>query len=470
MIQNSSKQKEKIIHQFSLIVFFFLSVLSLHHYEVRTLSFDAAFQIFGLIINNDLFIQVGRFGAASVQALPLIARKLNWSLESILQLYSISFVLVPFILYAVSYWVLKQRRFAFMIALYMILFTSHSFYWIQSELIQACYWIIFFYAWYTSQIKPVLIYWTVSFLLLVTAIYFHPLAPIPLSFGAAYLFLTPYQLSKRKLIILGGAILLVLIYKMFFGQQYAYDQSSMSHANTILTKPLQYFDLTSTRMWRNQWLTNYLAYPIVLTLMLLGIWKNENRWKFTFTVLSCFAYLYLVNKSYHWRSPLFHMESFYQVVAMMLIFPITYDLLPKIRSGKALSILLGLWLCFRIVLIILAGNTYTKRYDFIGDLLHSESMSQGQNYYTKETAYLQDQLILPWSVPYETLLRTAMVGEDKCKTLTVVKDMKKFEGLNGKRKKHFRTLYGSIPFSELPAQYFYFDDMGSYKKIKNIYE
>ena len=104
-----------------------LAVLSVVFWRERTMLLDAALQSFFIINDGKLAIQVGRFGATFVQAFPLVASKLGFSLQIVLTFYSLGFVVFHWLCFWLCDKVLKIKPFALAIVLFSTLMTAHTF-------------------------------------------------------------------------------------------------------------------------------------------------------------------------------------------------------------------------------------------------------------------------------------------------------------------------------------------------------
>jgi hypothetical protein len=82
--------------------YFILSIgLSIQFAEERIAFGDAAYQLFSILRTKDFAIQVMRFGACCTQFFPLAGSWLHLDLKSIMYLYSMSFEIVPFLIFFV---------------------------------------------------------------------------------------------------------------------------------------------------------------------------------------------------------------------------------------------------------------------------------------------------------------------------------------------------------------------------------
>ncbi len=209
-------------------LFAVLAVLALWFWPERTLILDAAFQSYLFVSGGHPVVMVERFGAASVHLLPVAAVWAGAKLSTVLALYSVSIVLFHWLLFAVCYHVLRDRRAALAIALFNVLLAGDSFYWMQNELLQAIS--LSFLAWavWLRRGDWVNFRWwdyPLAVALAVTIAYYHPLIVFPLGFGWLFFWLSSARPLSRRLLLAGAAVFgLAFLSKYIFRQPNFYDR------------------------------------------------------------------------------------------------------------------------------------------------------------------------------------------------------------------------------------------------------
>jgi hypothetical protein len=113
-----------------------LLLLSVIYWRERTLFLDVAYQTVLMLRDGDVQVQVQRFGAAVVQALPLWGSKLMLPLKDVLLLYSVSFTLLYLLFFTLTAVVFKDRLMSWAMLCLYLLMTVDGFYWCTSELQQ----------------------------------------------------------------------------------------------------------------------------------------------------------------------------------------------------------------------------------------------------------------------------------------------------------------------------------------------
>lgn len=191
--------------------YFLLSVLSVLYYKERTVFIDIAFHLFQILKDGTFAIQNNRFVAFVTQLIPLTGSSLQLSLSNIALLYSLSFTLLHFTTFAIIGQLLKNIKVAVAFLLFSVLMTTHTFFWIQSELPQGVAFLFIFIALFDNILHKDKIpeyFILAATILLVTITFSHPL----ILFACLFLFVF-YYLSfpgKRKFIVYSGITYLTL--------------------------------------------------------------------------------------------------------------------------------------------------------------------------------------------------------------------------------------------------------------------
>lgn len=119
------------------LTFLVMFILSIVFYKERTCFLDLSYLLFCILKDGDFVIQNYRLGAFFTQLFPLIGSKLGLSLKTITITYSMSFIILPLLTFLLIHIGLKNSKISIAYILFLMLMTTHTFYWTQSELPQA---------------------------------------------------------------------------------------------------------------------------------------------------------------------------------------------------------------------------------------------------------------------------------------------------------------------------------------------
>ena len=200
------------------IAYITLLILSIIYYEQRTVIFDMSFQLFSVLKDNSFAIQINRFGAVVTQIFPLMASRAGLSLNNVALIYSTAFVIYYFAVFLFILLVLKNTKTALVLLLFNTMIVTHSFFWIQCELLQGIAFTLLFIAFVENQLKSgkvSLLFQAFSPLFLFTIVFFYPLLPFVLLFALAYLS-QHYQSQKKSLLSIGVSYIFLYLVKILF--------------------------------------------------------------------------------------------------------------------------------------------------------------------------------------------------------------------------------------------------------------
>ena len=126
----------KHLYKVGLAGYILFIFIALCFYKERTIFTDISFHLFYIVKDSDVTIQNYRFVSIFTQIFPLAGVKLGLDLSTILKLYSIAFPLFYFICYIICGSWLKDYVMALGLLCVNLLFSTDTFFWIQSELPQ----------------------------------------------------------------------------------------------------------------------------------------------------------------------------------------------------------------------------------------------------------------------------------------------------------------------------------------------
>jgi len=460
-------------------VFPALCVMAWVFYLERTVFLDAAFQSFTVITTNELAIQVGRFGAAVTQVFPLVAVRLGWSLEGVLRAYSMSFVIYPFVLFLLLVGVFRNGRMGLLLALFYTLLVSHTFYWIQSELLQGCALVIFFYGiadalFYKDHpaldhpLRAGAIYLLMTGLSVVI-IFFHPVTFIPFFYIWLFMAMSGGREKRKAFYLLPVLGLGVMLFKRFGLPANAYDTATTGLADSVLERAIHFFSLKSTQNFYADCVTDYYCFPVLLLTIIVFYAKQRNFLKLFFVVGSVLAYLVLVNCTFHWDVEQFYIESHYQVLSVMLAVPLVLDMLRAPRWRRVLLFLIPAVVAIRVAHIGWQHQVYKKRIVIEQNMLAHAKTFDGQKFMVSIDDLPIKDLLMPWALPYETLYLSALEHPDSSITVLCMQGEQPYVTEHAARTDLFFGPWGIQPDTSVEKTgYFRLQDTIPYRKLSRV--
>lgn len=444
------------------LTYIVLLILSLVFYKERTTFLDAAYHLFAILKDGDFAIQNFRFGAFFTQSFPLIASKLGLSLTSIMMLYSVSFVMLHFLIFLICVLVFRSYKFGLAIVLFSTFMITDTFYWIQSELIQGLaiivlYFSVLFFGQKTQNDSRNYWFFPVTVLLIITLAFLHPLLIFPFFFLLGFFYLN-HKIEKKQLITSGIAFLLLYFIKLLFFKV-EYDSLAMGAVKNFISLFPNYFNLQSHINFLKYLITDYYLFPIGFLVILAYYIKERQLMKLGFVIVSSLFYLFIINVSFPNGADQFYLESFYLILSIFVIFPLVFDVLPSYKSTTWLFALCFI-LAIRVGHIGINHKQFTERLEWLHSF-HEDTLSKENQKLIISNKYApMDLLKLTWATPYEFwILSTSETGHSA--SILFDENPEKFRWFLTERSKYL-TRWGDFNYNSLPPKYFIFQDTSNY--------
>ena len=445
---------------------FLLGGMAWYYYLERTVILDAAYQTFAMIFHDNLAIQVNRFGAAVTKWLPFVAYKWSWSLDTILRLYSVSFIVYGGLLFGWLQWARNQKMALVLIFFYTLL-VSHTFYWIQSEQLQGTAMTIWLFGLLLSGYPMKWWHFLLSMPVVVVIVFIHPLTFIPFSFLWCYFWL--HQKWYRHWGYYGvlAWFLGVLAYKPYVAQNTNYDELSYSLIDNFWNHYHEVLQLKSTLHFWTFLQTDYYFYPLLLLVLVLFYGIRLKLLKLLLFIGFNVGYFALIHGSFPWGPEQFYIESFYQIFTVFIAVPLVFEVMPWLaKQWKPLLpiVVIGL-LASRLIHIGLQRQPYHERLQWNLDMLAHTRQFSTSKFLINEKDIDLDFYLMSWGSAFETLMLSALHHPDSTRTFYIFqeKDINIEESL--KLKDTYITPFGPIKGHSLNARYFNFTDTSTYRLL-----
>ena len=462
--------KSKLI---SGLLLFFLSILvflSAMFWMERIIILDASFQIFSIIIGEEFAIMFQRYGTILSQFIPLILVKIEAPLQSILVLYSMSFTIYPILLF-LTLLVLKQKHLAWIIGLYFLFLMSHTFFWIQSEFIQATMLSILIFGLVSLNFKRFrILFFLIPFFLIIINIYTHPLAILNLLYGTTFLAITEFKSSVEKFwkyILTGLTCLIIFLTKTFYLSIGSYDQQAIGMLKNLPKIKENFFQIMFVHDLSDKFFGIYLAFTLFFIITSVFLLKEQKWLKAILLIFSCAAWIILVSGIWPDGAVDFHFESFLLILGIFLGFPVAYDLIPILKNHW-IFLLIILAIGLRIYGIYSIRPTYTDRLNYVKKITKVIQNFQDQRFITNHESLNNDLILNTWGLPYETILLSTLNDPSKPKTILPYRDSIP-DYVNKNIKNAIFTGWGPIYYDWMKKnEYFNFTDSTEVKDVSNL--
>lgn len=476
-VDSKASRYELYIGPAGHLVFLLLTGMAAWFWQERTLILDAAFQSYLFIADGAPAIMVERFGAAAVQLLPLAGVWAGAALPTVLLLYSISVVVFQWTLFSICLHVLKDKKTALAILLFNFLLVGDSFYWMQNELLQAIsYMFVMWSLWMRRGDMNRFSRRDAAFgvVLATTVIYNHPLVFFPLAFVWCWLWLHPERLLTRRTLVAAAAL-----FALIFASKYLLREPNF-YDRGMTGQYVREFHFSAEKLFNALSFRDFTAHlddnlMLLMPLLLVVTVFYISRKRFAMALLAPAAVLFyglLIMQRFLDDDRWYIQESHYQALAVFLIVPIVWDVLPALasrlaRQGSRVVFFATILLLFRLCGIWNTHESYTKRLVYIRELL-----TKTANAGTRKLIVGYDQtdrktLMMYWGLPYETLQMTALSSPGAARVLAIAENP---DSLAQRLSPDSMTTFLMIPakaFGDLPARYYdLHGDTSSYRVVR----
>jgi hypothetical protein len=494
------------------ITFAVLAVLAFVFFKERTLLLDPSFQSF-MVLKGDYYIMSNRFGATMTLMFPIIAAKLGGSLRTVLTAYSLSFVIVHWVMFWICSRVLKQPQIALVIVFFNVFLVNNTFYWAQNECIQAISLCLVFWSLLLRRgsLKAFMWYdYPIMSVILVTVVYFHPLIMFPYFFMVAYFLLETRRkesiagpLSIALILTAMSAFIAVFMFKLFITPS-GYDSGAMGRLgiNDFMNFVLQIKNVPSYKDFQTHLWSDFALIPISLSVITLFYLIKKRILKLLLVWISVVGYIIIVMVSYREGGHWFHVESQYLPLSIFLIMPLVWEVIPEIANmefsffnSKSISettpfplvsgfpssmmplassrrgvtvflfnrglifmlMAVCITLLYRIGDMYQTHDFYTKRVEYIGELLEKTKKLEGTKFVVEEKLIDKSRLMQTWGFGYESLYYSALQSPDSVRNIAIYADRKDISWQLFQTTT-FQAVFNSIPYNQLNQRLFHQTD------------
>jgi len=444
---------------------FVLFAMAAFFYKARIFA-ESGFCVAQFINIQNFWIESQRIVSVIPQIIPLIGVWTGLEIRYILLLWSLSHVLFFYILFLFVYYGLRDRRSGLLIILSQTVGITYSFFSPVFELYYGVPLLITFYAIWRLPFR----FRTIYVLLILEALILlsHPMA------FALFVFLLIYDFTKKTakpfkfyfpiiLVLLGVAVFKYYVMgdyetgKLDWLSNYAYSKSFFELVNPVNFKSLGLFMLRY-----------YTEILVVFIIVIFTLAKRKQWLKIVLVAGSFLAYAFIVNSASPF-SPSYYLEHLMYPFVLIVFIPLIYGFPKAGRQGLLnISILLvSALVVYRLTVIYYGSNIFVKRVAQMEQLIQSSHMKTGNKFVVSTEAVDHGYTQFNTSYPVETLLLSAIDGNDISVTIVPDKDLSYDNTIDKIRADQFIFRRGEFkPQSWLNKRYFHLD-IGLYETLND---
>jgi hypothetical protein len=408
--------------------FFFTvyAVFAVVYFKERCIYIDSAFQLFKIINFENFNFEAHRYGVVFSQFLPLLAIKFALPLKYVLIAFSLSFVLLGYLVFLLCYHVLHEKKVAFIIPVSLISGIAQGFFYTVTEIYQASLFVVLFYAWQNvnvlkiNTLKNEIFSLVISFVLFLLCFLCHPSAIFAIVFIVFYLKIRNKAGLNIQTIMLLLSFVLVALIKLFLTGSTSYEGNIFSDFLNSPALILNVFSLYPANFFKNNFMFGIYFIPslMLVFLLLTYLFKKQYQLFIYVTLAVCLYWCILVLTFYKGDDDIV-MEKTFALWLLFIIIPFANDIFYNNVFKKTIAVLLF------IVIIVVgflfvndSGLLYKRRLIYIQSLLDKTTVNVCSKRIINKTD-LHGIVRIPWAVSVETLLLSALNNPEQQQTIFI---------------------------------------------------
>ncbi len=387
------------------------------------LYFDPAYFSFELINNQDFSIALGRWGAILSQFIPLWALKHDFQIETILQLYSISFIIVYYFIFLIIYYGFRDFPATLVLIFALCLTFRSAFYYPTAELYHGIALSVLFWALLKKLMewKGIKLYagFAITMFLIVSLSYFHQLTIFLLLFFITIEWLVNEKPANRILLVIGAFSIAWYFVRIKFLTFSEYENNKVLSVYEFVNQVPGFKENPTLEIYisffRDQALLPLIAFAASLILLL-----KTNIKLVVATLLIFIGFSFIIIVTLYRGESIIMSENYFTVLGAFMAIPIVkviYD------YNRYIFIALILILCSQSLISIYKSATpILARTKLLENMVDYGRQFSQKKFIIEEANYLDNAFLSSWSMPFETLLLSSLTDLDESVTFFIKSD------------------------------------------------
>ena len=274
-----------------------------------------------------------------------------------------------------------------------------------------------------------------------------------------------WPFSKNVSLLLSSILIVMLGLKLVatnssYDNQHLHGIMHFSIKDILLT-----FQKPVVKIFLYRCMVNYWLGTLVFIIGIITLVKSNEKILAIWTFISVLGYIIIMGLTYESLDEttlLFHIESEWSFLAIIVAAPFVFISLPKLKSQTIAWLLIGIFV-IRSAYIISSLQSFTIRNNQTEQIL-AQMRKKG---ITKLALYNDQHLMeiakLGWGLPFESILRSSIDGDKPQLTFLFVNpdDKKTMEELNNT--KGFYHAWMMLSYKDLNKEYFNIDTTKPYQ-------
>ncbi|MFA5973057.1 MAG: hypothetical protein WC780_11960 [Lentimicrobiaceae bacterium] len=397
-----------------------LFALAAFLYKARIFT-DSGYYFLQFINKQSFWIEHQRIVLGLSQIIPIIGVWLGLQIKYVLLLYSLGNVLFFYVLFLFVYYGLRDRRSGLLIILAQTVGIIYSFFTPMFELYYGVSLLITFYAIWKLPFRYKTLY--ILLILEVFILLSHPLAFMLFVYLLLYDFrketAKPFKFYLPVILVFLGA----LAFKYLNLSEY---ESAKLGWQFNYTQNRQYLQFLNPAFYETIGIFMLRYYFEILAAFIIVIFMlvNRKQWFRLFLVSGTFlAYTFLVNTA-NTLEPSRYLEQVMFPYVPIVFIPLIYGYDSKGRQGRhnVAVLLISALIVYRLAVIYWGSEIFVKRIAQMEQLIETARQKGGSKFVVSEDIADHGYTQFNWSYPIETLLLSAIDGNDISVTIVPEED------------------------------------------------
>ncbi len=427
MFNYSIRRVSIIIGHFFFLMLFMLAIL---YSKERVVFIDTVYQFFKIVNFGKFNIEAGRYSAFLTQIPLILGIKTQLSLRSLLMIYSISFILVYYLVFILCVHVFKNITAGLSIIFIFLLCIKQSFFHSSTETHQGLVYTALLYAILSYPFKPdryVIRYLFIGIAVLLS-FYSHPVTFFTILFVTGLYMVDQARWKDKGAYFTIAFITLLMVLKLVFTPKDSYEAGFFSEIFNFLKSGTDIRQLTGWIFLKNgyrelySWLSLFFLFTLIIQII------RKEYLLFIYTLSTSLLFLIITLITYNKGDAIVMMERAFMPLTIFVMIPFLKGEIQ--RTNKIITPIFALLIIFSLLSgvrrVHFEGQRFKKKYSYTEKLIEKADTMHGSKFLMEKSDNPELDFFL-WTFPYTTMVISSMEGNDATKTIFLTDDLSKYE-------------------------------------------
>lgn len=401
------------------LMFLILFILAAVFYLERSVFLDPGYLVFNILYYNDFVTGSGRIAVVFPQAPAVAAMHLNLPLKSILFIFSISFILLYYIVYLIISYLFRLDKIAVAVPLLLVTGIKYSFFWISTETHQALVYSILLFAFlkWTKNLEPgpkrLFIKLVPGILIILLGFLSHPIAFFTNMFILVYAIIDQNSWKRIDLYILSASTLGLAVIKYFTSGNAGYEGIFFSGFGEFFERITRLSESGSLQFLNYKLFNIYLVSLIITIATTTWYIIRKEFLKLVFYLASVTLFLLIIFTTFN--QPFIHFihEKNIMGVHVFLLIPFLNDLsFRKEKANEWMKVFIFLMFLAGVTQVVMGSAFHRDRIAYIRKLISVARQFPEKKFILDESLVEPDLLRVNWGLAVESMLLSSLESRD----------------------------------------------------------